>query len=107
MQWESPPKTVLILTKPNSASVQTLCSEMVRYDIHNSHIFCFLYLTWLLILGTNARVIKKNVLQFKRGSLELFKVSLRGTIHIHVNHVVSFVSLCFRGSKSQKLFLEG
>lgn len=31
LQWESPPKTVLILTKPNSASVQILCSEMVRW----------------------------------------------------------------------------
>lgn len=31
LKWESPPRTVLILTKPNSASVQILCSEMVRW----------------------------------------------------------------------------
>ncbi|XP_071921963.1 NAD(H) kinase 1-like isoform X2 [Coffea arabica] len=31
LKWESPPRTVLILTKPNSVSVQILCSEMVRW----------------------------------------------------------------------------
>ncbi|KAL8527497.1 hypothetical protein ACS0TY_005367 [Phlomoides rotata] len=31
LKWESPPHTVLILTKPNSTSVRILCSEMVRW----------------------------------------------------------------------------
>ncbi|KAL4389703.1 hypothetical protein AHAS_Ahas03G0071600 [Arachis hypogaea] len=31
LKWESSPQTVLILTKPNSASVQILCVEMVRW----------------------------------------------------------------------------
>ncbi|KAG8388979.1 hypothetical protein BUALT_Bualt02G0181500 [Buddleja alternifolia] len=31
LKWESPPKTVLILTKPNSTSVKILCLEMVRW----------------------------------------------------------------------------
>ncbi|XP_058077474.1 probable NAD kinase 1 isoform X2 [Magnolia sinica] len=31
LKWESPPKTVLILTKPNSNSVRILCAEMVRW----------------------------------------------------------------------------
>ncbi|CAK9183470.1 unnamed protein product [Ilex paraguariensis] len=30
LKWESPPQTVLILTKPNSTSVQVLCTEMIR-----------------------------------------------------------------------------
>ncbi|GFP89425.1 NAD(H) kinase 1 [Phtheirospermum japonicum] len=31
LKWESPPQTVLILTKPNSISVRILCLEMVRW----------------------------------------------------------------------------
>ncbi|CAA0805814.1 NAD(H) kinase 1 [Striga hermonthica] len=31
LKWESPPQTVLILTKPNSTSVRILCLEMVRW----------------------------------------------------------------------------
>ncbi|KAJ0463235.1 putative phosphotransferase with an alcohol group as acceptor [Helianthus annuus] len=31
LKWESPPQTVLILTKPNSTSVKLLCAEMVRW----------------------------------------------------------------------------
>ncbi|KAK6119746.1 hypothetical protein DH2020_046516 [Rehmannia glutinosa] len=31
LKWESPPQTVLILTKPNSNSVRILCLEMVRW----------------------------------------------------------------------------
>ncbi|KAL3653354.1 NAD kinase 1 [Castilleja foliolosa] len=31
LKWESPPQTVLILTKPNSVSVRILCLEMVRW----------------------------------------------------------------------------
>nr|BCU01513.1 NAD(H) kinase 1 [Flaveria bidentis] len=31
LKWESPPQTVLILTKPNSTSVKIICSEMVRW----------------------------------------------------------------------------
>lgn len=31
LKWESPPQTVLILTKPNSTAVQLLCLEMVRW----------------------------------------------------------------------------
>ncbi|KAI3461126.1 hypothetical protein Pfo_017789 [Paulownia fortunei] len=31
LKWESPPQTVLILTKPNSHSVRILCFEMVRW----------------------------------------------------------------------------
>ncbi|XP_035541508.1 NAD(H) kinase 1-like [Juglans regia] len=31
LRWESHPQTVLILTKPNSISVQVLCAEMVRW----------------------------------------------------------------------------
>ncbi|KAF9592584.1 hypothetical protein IFM89_016035 [Coptis chinensis] len=31
LKWESPPQTVLVLTKPNSNSVRILCAEMVRW----------------------------------------------------------------------------
>ncbi|KAI3697204.1 hypothetical protein L6452_30051 [Arctium lappa] len=31
LKWESPPQTVLIVTKPNSNSVKVLCAEMVRW----------------------------------------------------------------------------
>ncbi|KAG8370986.1 hypothetical protein BUALT_Bualt13G0040200 [Buddleja alternifolia] len=31
LKWESPPQTVLILSKPNSTSVRILCFEMVRW----------------------------------------------------------------------------
>ncbi|XP_068338458.1 NAD(H) kinase 1-like isoform X1 [Pyrus communis] len=31
LKWESQPQTVIILTKPNSTSVQILCAEMVRW----------------------------------------------------------------------------
>ncbi|KAG6402829.1 hypothetical protein SASPL_135042 [Salvia splendens] len=31
LKWESPPQTVLMLTKPNSTSVKILCSEIVRW----------------------------------------------------------------------------
>ncbi|GFZ18159.1 NAD kinase 1 [Actinidia rufa] len=31
LKWETQPQTVLILTKPNSASVRILCAEMVRW----------------------------------------------------------------------------
>ncbi|KAI3746686.1 hypothetical protein L6452_09125 [Arctium lappa] len=31
LKWESPPQTLLILTKPNSTSVKILCAEMVRW----------------------------------------------------------------------------
>ncbi|KAL8483613.1 hypothetical protein ACS0TY_026341 [Phlomoides rotata] len=31
LEWESPPHTVLILTKPNSISVRILCLEMIRW----------------------------------------------------------------------------
>nr|XP_043609641.1 NAD(H) kinase 1 [Erigeron canadensis] len=31
LKWESPPQTVLIITKPNSSSVKVICAEMVRW----------------------------------------------------------------------------
>ncbi|KAG2619576.1 hypothetical protein PVAP13_3NG113000 [Panicum virgatum] len=31
LKWESPPQTVLLVTKPNSNSVLALCAEMVRW----------------------------------------------------------------------------
>ncbi|KAJ9558620.1 hypothetical protein OSB04_013234 [Centaurea solstitialis] len=31
LKWESPPQTVLVVTKPNSTSVKVLCGEMVRW----------------------------------------------------------------------------
>ncbi|WVZ01705.1 hypothetical protein V8G54_022511 [Vigna mungo] len=41
LKWQSCPQTVLILTKPNSVSVQILCSEMVRWlrQQKNLHIY--------------------------------------------------------------------
>ncbi|KAH6767668.1 NAD kinase 1 [Perilla frutescens var. hirtella] len=41
LKWESPPHTVLILTKPNSVSVRILCFEMVRWlkEQNNLNIF--------------------------------------------------------------------
>ncbi|CAH9070553.1 unnamed protein product [Cuscuta europaea] len=41
LKWESPPQTVLILTKPNSAAVQMLCLEMIRWlkEQKNMNIF--------------------------------------------------------------------
>ncbi|XP_010246730.1 PREDICTED: NAD(H) kinase 1-like isoform X2 [Nelumbo nucifera] len=38
LRWESPPQKVLILTKPNSISVQVLCAEMVRWLKHQKNI---------------------------------------------------------------------
>ncbi|AQK98114.1 NAD(H) kinase 1 [Zea mays] len=34
LKWESPPQTVLFITKPNSSSVRVLCAEMVRLYCH-------------------------------------------------------------------------
>ncbi|KAF9665642.1 hypothetical protein SADUNF_Sadunf16G0144200 [Salix dunnii] len=31
LKWESSPQTVLVMTKPNSTSVQILCAEMIRW----------------------------------------------------------------------------
>ncbi|GMH11471.1 hypothetical protein Nepgr_013312 [Nepenthes gracilis] len=31
LKWETSPRTVLVLTKPNSTSVRILCSEMIRW----------------------------------------------------------------------------
>ncbi|KAJ6424779.1 hypothetical protein OIU84_025534 [Salix udensis] len=31
LKWESTPQTVLVMTKPNSTSVQILCAEMIRW----------------------------------------------------------------------------
>lgn len=31
LKWESQPKTVIVMTKPNSVSVRILCNEMVRW----------------------------------------------------------------------------
>uniref|UniRef100_A0ACD5TH32 Uncharacterized protein n=1 Tax=Avena sativa TaxID=4498 RepID=A0ACD5TH32_AVESA len=41
LKWESPPQTVLFVTKPNSNAVHALCSEMVRWlkEHHNMNIF--------------------------------------------------------------------
>ncbi|EPS71079.1 hypothetical protein M569_03679, partial [Genlisea aurea] len=41
LMWESPPQTVLVLTKPNSNSVRILCFEMVRWlkEHENLNIF--------------------------------------------------------------------
>ncbi|KAI6669579.1 hypothetical protein NL676_004464 [Syzygium grande] len=41
LKWESPPQTVLIVTKPNSNSVRVLCVEMVRWlkDHNNLNIY--------------------------------------------------------------------
>ncbi|CAD6228076.1 unnamed protein product [Miscanthus lutarioriparius] len=41
LKWESPPQTVLFITKPNSNSVRVLCAEMVRWlrDHKNINIF--------------------------------------------------------------------
>ncbi|XP_076951666.1 NAD(H) kinase 1-like [Bidens hawaiensis] len=36
LKWESPPQTVLILTKPNSTSVKIICAEMVRWLKENN-----------------------------------------------------------------------
>nr|CAB3461617.1 unnamed protein product [Digitaria exilis] len=58
LKWESPPQTVLFVTKPNSSSVLTLCAEMVRYVpfilcliVFRLHIYlcrlCSLFCRWL------------------------------------------------------------
>ncbi|PWZ08699.1 putative NAD kinase 1 [Zea mays] len=41
LKWESPPQTVLFITKPNSSSVRVLCAEMVRWlrEYKNVNIF--------------------------------------------------------------------
>ncbi|KAK4793353.1 hypothetical protein SAY86_023788 [Trapa natans] len=31
LKWETPPQTVLVLTKPNSTTVRVLCADMVRW----------------------------------------------------------------------------
>ncbi|XP_017257522.1 NAD(H) kinase 1 isoform X1 [Daucus carota subsp. sativus] len=38
LKWESPPQTVLIMTKPNSASVRILCADMVRWLKEQKHL---------------------------------------------------------------------
>ncbi|CAA7388506.1 unnamed protein product [Spirodela intermedia] len=37
LKWESRPRTVLILTKPNSNYVRALCSEMIRWLKHHKN----------------------------------------------------------------------
>ncbi|KAL3690681.1 hypothetical protein R1sor_004332 [Riccia sorocarpa] len=41
LKWDSPPKSVFILTKPNSVSVAKMCKEMVRWlkDVKNVRVF--------------------------------------------------------------------
>ncbi|OEL22759.1 putative NAD kinase 3 [Dichanthelium oligosanthes] len=41
LKWESPPQTVLFVTKPNSNSVLALCAEMVRWlkEHNNMNVF--------------------------------------------------------------------
>uniref|UniRef100_A0A0D9WG19 NAD(+) kinase n=1 Tax=Leersia perrieri TaxID=77586 RepID=A0A0D9WG19_9ORYZ len=41
LKWESPPQTVLFVTKPNSNSVHALCAEMVRWLKENNNINIF------------------------------------------------------------------
>ncbi|KAG9457349.1 hypothetical protein H6P81_001857 [Aristolochia fimbriata] len=41
LKWESPPQTVLILTKPNSVSVHILCADMVRWLKHHMKIHVY------------------------------------------------------------------
>ncbi|GJM88465.1 hypothetical protein PR202_ga04529 [Eleusine coracana subsp. coracana] len=41
LKWESPPQTVLFVTKPNSNSVHALCAEMVRWLKEHNNINVF------------------------------------------------------------------
>uniref|UniRef100_A0A0E0L215 NAD(+) kinase n=1 Tax=Oryza punctata TaxID=4537 RepID=A0A0E0L215_ORYPU len=41
LKWESPPQTVLFVTKPNSNSVHALCAEMVRWLKEHSNVNIF------------------------------------------------------------------
>ncbi|WVZ67378.1 hypothetical protein U9M48_016464 [Paspalum notatum var. saurae] len=41
LKWESPPQTVLFITKPNSNSVRVLCAEMVRWLREHKNINVF------------------------------------------------------------------
>ncbi|KAM3403804.1 hypothetical protein ACQJBY_007113 [Aegilops geniculata] len=41
LKWDSPPQTVLFVTKPNSNSVHALCSEMVRWLKEHNNINIF------------------------------------------------------------------
>uniref|UniRef100_A0A0E0PLX8 NAD(+) kinase n=1 Tax=Oryza rufipogon TaxID=4529 RepID=A0A0E0PLX8_ORYRU len=41
LKWESPPQTVLFVTKPNSNSVHALCAEMVRWLKEHNNINIF------------------------------------------------------------------
>nr|DAD29646.1 TPA_asm: hypothetical protein HUJ06_031114 [Nelumbo nucifera] len=41
LRWESPPQTVLVISKPNSVSVRNLCAEMVRWLKHQKNIDVF------------------------------------------------------------------
>ncbi|XP_066313283.1 probable NAD kinase 1 [Miscanthus floridulus] len=41
LKWESPPQTVLFITKPNSNSVRVLCAEMVRWLREHKNINIF------------------------------------------------------------------
>ncbi|KAH9602527.1 hypothetical protein KSS87_002089 [Heliosperma pusillum] len=38
LKWESPPQTVLVLTKPNSTSVRLLCAELIRWLKQEKHL---------------------------------------------------------------------
>ncbi|XP_074321263.1 NAD(H) kinase 1-like [Silene latifolia] len=38
LKWESPPQTVLVLSKPNSTSVRLLCAELVRWLKQEKHL---------------------------------------------------------------------
>ncbi|PWZ31122.1 putative NAD kinase 1 [Zea mays] len=41
LKWESPPQTVLFITKPNSNSVRVLCAEMIRWLREHKNINIF------------------------------------------------------------------
>jgi len=42
LNWDSPPQSVLILTKPNSNSVRVLCAEMVRWLAEQKKVMIYL-----------------------------------------------------------------
>jgi NAD+ kinase len=94
LHWESPPRSVFILTKPDSAPVATLCKDMVRWlqDVKGMRIY------------VEAKV-KKQLLEYSSDFSSVLTCAEVSTLHSKVDLVITlggdgtvlWVTSMFRG----------
>nr|GEX64815.1 NAD(H) kinase 1-like isoform X3 [Tanacetum cinerariifolium] len=58
LKWESPPQTVLIITKPNSTSVKVICAEMVKTA---TYMAITMVLVFQMVEGDDISLLHENV----------------------------------------------